>query len=90
MPEQQHLRQTLEQLHAELQRADALDDRSRELLRSVLDDIEDLLERAEKSGKRPESITERLRDAVGAFEETHPRLTEAIGGVVDALAKMGI
>jgi hypothetical protein len=29
MPEQQRLQEMLEQLHAELQRADALDDRSR-------------------------------------------------------------
>jgi len=89
MPEQPRLRQLLEQLHAELQRADGLDNRSRELLGSALSDIDDLLEGAE-GGKRPESISERLRDAVGAFEETHPRLTEAIGRVVDTLSKMGI
>jgi hypothetical protein len=89
MPEQQRLRQLLEKLQAELQRAHGLDDRSRELLGSALSDIEDLLERAE-GGKRPESITERLREAVGAFEETHPTLTEAIGRVVDTLSKMGI
>jgi hypothetical protein len=78
----------LEQLHAELQRADTIDERSRELLRSVLSDIEDVL--ARKPGHQPESIRERLRDAVGAFEETHPALTEAIGQVADALAKMGV
>ena len=89
MPEQPRLRQLLEQLHAELRRAHGLDDRSRDLLGGALSDIEDLLERAE-GGKGPESITERLREAVGAFEETHPRLTEAIGRVADTLAKMGI
>jgi DNA repair exonuclease SbcCD ATPase subunit len=86
----QHLRQMLEQLHAELQRADTIDDRSRELLRGVLDDIEDLLERKQKRGTQPESIIERLREAVRTFETTHPTLTNAIGGVADALAKMGI
>ena len=90
MPEQQHLRQLLEQLHAELQRAPALDDRSRELLGSALSDIQDLLERSEESGKRPEPIIERLREAVGAFEETHPTLTEVVSRLVDALATMGI
>ena len=90
MPEQPHLRQMLEQLHAELQRAHAIDDRSRALLRSVLHDIEDLLERAEEPGKRAKSLTERLREAVGGFEETHPTLTEMVGRVADALAKMGI
>ena len=89
MPEQ-HLRQMLEQLHTELQRADTIDDRSRELLHSVLGDIEDLLERKQKRGTQPESIIERLREAVRAFETTHPKLRDAIGGVADALARMGI
>jgi uncharacterized protein YaaN involved in tellurite resistance len=87
---EQHLRKMLEQLHTELQRADAIDDRSRALLRSVLSDIEELLERKQERGTQPESITERLREAVSTFEQTHPALTEAIGGVADALAKMGI
>jgi hypothetical protein len=84
------LRRMLEQLHTELQRADTIDDRSRELLRSVLVDIEDLLERKPKRPTQPESIIERLREAVRAFETTHPALTAAIGGVADALARMGI
>jgi len=88
--QEQHLRQVLEQLHTELQRTDATDDRSRDLLRSVLDDIEDLLERKQKRGTQPESIIERLREAVRAFETTHPTLTDAIGGVAEALARMGI
>ena len=88
--QEQHLRQMLEQLHTELQRADTIDDRSRELLRGVLGDIEDLLERKQKRGTQPESIIARLRKAVRAFETTHPTLTDAIGRVADALAGMGI
>jgi predicted component of type VI protein secretion system len=86
---EQHLRRMLEQLHAELQRTDTIDDRSRQLLRSVLDDIEDLLEGKEKRTE-PGSIVQRLREAVRAFETTHPTLTDTIGGVADTLAKMGI
>jgi predicted component of type VI protein secretion system len=87
---EQHLRQMLEQLHTELQRTDTIDDRSRELLRSVLGDIEDLLERKQKRGRQPESIIERLREVVRTFEKTHPTLTDTIGRVADALAGMGI
>src|SRR6187455_1030198 len=47
---EQHLREALERVHIELQGADTIDDRSRELLRSVLGDIEDLLERKQKRG----------------------------------------
>lgn len=85
----QHLRETLEQLHTELQQSDSVDDRSRELLRDVMNDIHGILERT-PGGARPESVATRLREAVGEFEETHPTLTEAVGRVVDALAKMGI
>ena len=87
---EQHLRQMLEHLHTELQSTDTIDDRSRELLRSVLGDIEDLLERKQKRGTQPESIIERLREVVRAFETSHPKLTDAIGGVADALAGIGI
>ena len=85
-----HLRETLEQLHTELKCADTIDERSRELLRGVIADIEDLLERNQKRGTQPESIIEQLREVVRAFETTHPTLTNAINGVADALAKMGI
>ncbi|MCU0667960.1 MAG: DUF4404 family protein [Myxococcota bacterium] len=80
----EHLRRMLENLHAELQSAESVDDRSRELLREVDADIQELLERSD--GQENESLTERLRE----FEERHPALTEAVGRVLDALAKMGI
>jgi hypothetical protein len=89
MPEQQRLRQLLEQLHTELHRAPAADDRSRELLERARSDIQSLLD-AKHPEKRAASIVDRLRELVGAFEETHPALTEAMGRVVDALATMGI
>ena len=89
MPEQQRLRQMLEQLHTELQRAPATDDRSRMLLERAVSEIQTLLN-AKTPEKRAESVSERLRELVDTFEETHPALTEAIGRVVDALATMGI
>jgi hypothetical protein len=84
----ENLREMLERLRAELARADAVDESSRELLRAVDADIHGVLER---SGERqPESLTERLRETVERFEDTHPALTEAVGRVLDQLAKMGI
>ncbi len=84
--EKQHLREQLAELHAALQRADSLDEESRESLRQVMDDIRVALER----GHKPESLVERLREAVDRFEGTHPALTEAAGRVIDALANLGI
>jgi hypothetical protein len=87
MPDQS-LRQMLENLRAELHRAGDLDDSSRELLRVVESDIQQVLERAGEP--HPESFTDRLRETVDRFEESHPTLTEAVGRVLDQLAKMGI
>jgi hypothetical protein len=89
MPDQ-HLREMLEKLHAELKRTGgSIDDRSREMLRAVMDDIRAILEPSADEA-HPESLGQRLREAVDEFEESHPALTEAVGRVVDALAKMGI
>lgn len=93
MPERS-LRQKLEELHAAVHGAEVVDPDSRELLREIQADVQALLERsarAEPGGERhAESLVERLREAVGRFEETHPTLTEAAGRVIDQLAKMGI
>ena len=88
MPETD-LSAVLQRLRDELQRTDTVDAGSRELLRDVMIDIRALLER---SGAEPpaDSLANRLREAVSEFEESHPQLTEAVGRVVDALAKMGI
>ena len=88
MPDQ-HLREMLEQLHTELQQAGSVDERSRDLLRDVMADIHKVLEPSSAEA-HPESLVSRLREAVDEFEESHPALTEAVGRVVDALAKMGI
>jgi phytoene/squalene synthetase len=87
--EKQQLRDQLAALHAALRDADAVDPEARAMLQQVMDDIRGALERAERSGKH-ESLTERLRDAVGRFEGTHPALTEAAGRVIDTLASLGI
>ena len=87
MPERD-LRPLLEKLHAELQRTGDLDDASRDLLREVEDEIQQALERSGEA--HPESFTDRLRETVDRFERTHPTLTEAVGRVLDQLAKMGI
>ncbi len=87
---QRHLREMLEKLHEELQRAGTdVDERSRELLRAIMNDIRVIVEPAEGEATL-ESLGQRLRESVDSFEESHPALTEAVGRVVDALAKMGI
>ena len=83
-----HLRELLQALHAELRRTDAVDEKSRELLRAIDGDIQQALERA--GGAEPDTLVERLRETVDRFEGTHPALTEAVSRVLDSLVKMGI
>ncbi len=83
------LTQLLEQLHTELNNAEALDDKGRELLRHLSADIETLLTRTE-GGKPDESVLERLQDSVDHFEESHPTLTAALSSLLTALNNAGI
>ncbi|MDH3212261.1 MAG: DUF4404 family protein [Myxococcales bacterium] len=85
------LRERLEELHAELASTESVDDRSMELLGSVLDDIRTLLDRADDApAEEPEGLVERLREATRQFEETHPTLAAAVGRVMDTLSNLGI
>jgi Domain of unknown function (DUF4404) len=83
-----HLRELLEELHAELRRTEAVDDRSRALLREVDSVIQSALART--GSAQSESLIERLRETVDRFEGTHPALTEAVTRVLDSLVSMGI
>jgi hypothetical protein len=85
------LRRRLAELHAELERADALDADSRAALEAVMRDIQQVLARSGPGRPRePASLADRLRDAGRHFEESHPTLTTTLGRVVDALAALGI
>ncbi|MFH1625617.1 MAG: DUF4404 family protein [Pseudomonadota bacterium] len=85
------LREILEQLHTELEQTKSVDKTSRELLRDVIKDIYDVLER---SSKKPsgghQSLINQLTEAASRFEETHRTLAATVGQVIDALGRMGI
>jgi hypothetical protein len=83
------LRRRLAELHAELERAEALDADSRAALEAVLRDIQGILARS-GAQRGPASLSERLREAGRHFEGSHPTLTTVLGRVVDALAALGI
>ena len=57
-----------------------------EYARSVL---KSLLESEERSEEH-ESLADRLRNAAGHFEESHPTLTAAVGRIADALSAIGV
>ena len=86
----QHLQDSLQKLHNELQQIDSIDANERQLLQSLLSDINELIDAGGKTDSGTEQLTERLRDGIALLEASHPQATLLMGQVIDALAKLGI
>jgi hypothetical protein len=86
--EEKDLTGLLQQLRAELNRTKAVDQQGRELLRGLDTDIRSLLERSEDDSD--DTLLERLQDSIDYFETTHPRLTQALSQLLNALNNAGI
>lgn len=88
----QDLRELLEKLHTEIKEAGApIDDKARELLQDVKEDIEGLLDRVEEeTSESYEAVTDRLKEAGQHFEASHPTLSTLMDQAIDALNKAGL
>lgn len=86
----EQLRAQLEQLHAELQQADANDPQQREMLQGRANEIEQLLKREEIKPHHYTGLGERLSEDVAQLEASHPQITLLMRGVIDSLAYLGI
>jgi len=87
----QELQNRLEQLHLELQQIEAVDERERLLLESLILDINKLIETGDSDQRHPtDRLGEGLKEAIELFEASHPQATLLMGQVIDALAKLGI
>jgi hypothetical protein len=92
------LEATLAELQAELADLNELDVGTRERLQATLGDIAAALARAAGGEDAPmlaqentsQSLADRLNDATRGLESTHPELSTTLGGVIHALAQMGI
>ncbi|HYX73240.1 MAG TPA: DUF4404 family protein [Steroidobacteraceae bacterium] len=90
---EESLRELLARLHQQLGASGrALDGESRQLLTTVMRDIERTLEPAslEEGGAAAAAHTPRLESLAVRFEAGHPALAEALRELVDALVKAGI
>ena len=88
--DKKQLHSRLEQLHAELQHIESVDDGERQLLQTLMSDIKKITERAVDDEPVPERLGEGLKEGIELFEASHPQATLLMGQVIDALAKMGI
>ena len=87
----ERLKDSLENLHNELVKAEHLDDDSRELLRGLMSDIKKLLDKeVEHPGKEKHNIIDDLNESARKFEATHPELAGAINIVINSLSNIGI
>lgn len=98
MTSREKLELTLSELQAELAELGELDAPVRDRLQTTLGEIRRALARPHGGEDRPivgeenspHSLAERLNDATRELESTHPELSTTLGGVIHALAQMGI
>ncbi len=83
----QKLSRLLEQLHEELGKTRAVDDKGRELLRQLNADIQQFLDPAQEN---PATLLARLQDAIDHFEMEHPAITAALSQMLNTLSNAGI
>jgi hypothetical protein len=85
------LRKNLHQLHDEIKKTQAVDEKGRKLLRDLDGELRALLERSEETPMQVHpSIIQRLEGALDHFEVTHPDLTMLISRLLDSLSTAGI
>lgn len=87
MSSEAEIRQLVERLREQLAALDQVDPEVRALLEAADDDIQAALGGPEAA---PATLRERLKSAAEHFEDEHPALTATLGGIVDALARIGI
>jgi len=83
----QKLRELLQQLHDELERTQSVDEQGREMLRHVNADIQQFLDPTQEN---PESLLDRLQNAIDHFEVEHPAVTAALSQMLNTLSNAGI
>ena len=87
---EQSVTKLLKDLDKELAKSESLSRRDRQLLERLLFDIQELLARGKTQAPVDVALLDRLRDATGRFEVSHPNLTAGMAQVIDSLSNMGI
>lgn len=89
--ENQELCQLLEELHAEIEGTESANEKERELLHDLKEDISVLLERCEEDPLTTDPMTiRRMDDAVEYMAVNHPTLTSLISKMSTILSNAGI
>jgi hypothetical protein len=86
----QELTKLLEQLHSEIEKTTAVDEKGQELLNNLEMDIQKLLNRSQKEQVPPVSSINRMQDTINYFEASHPTLTTTLAEIMTILGNAGI
>ena len=89
---QESLREMLARIHERLAQADSVDAESRDLLATVMRDIERMLGRGgtNAAATPPAAAVPRLEALAVQFEADHPGIAQLLRQIIDALQKAGI
>jgi len=86
----EELRAQLEHLHGELSQTETVDAHQRDLLKTLENDIQDLLSREQNQPHHYRTLGERLNEAVAHLEASHPQITLLMRRAIDSLAYLGV
>ena len=96
-PDDQQIREMLLQLHAELQQTKTLDPEERAMMRHLMADIQEMLDRPEPepASENPryqpnQNLLDRMEASVELLETNHPALRVMIEKALDTLNIAGI
>lgn len=85
------LTKLLEELHTTLDATEAVDEKGRELLRALNEDINELLERSgDADADADDSVLGRMQETMTYFERTHPEMASALSNLLTTLSNAGI
>ena len=84
------LRSRLAGLHEQLAGTPKVDAESRQMLRTLLTDIERVLDKSEPAAAVEPAHRHRLEEVATRFEADHPSLAGVVRQLVDALGKAGL
>jgi predicted component of type VI protein secretion system len=87
---QESLRELLQRVHERLNRSGSVDSQSRELLTTVMRDIDRALNRSSAKPSDQVDAAPRLEALAVRFESEHPALAGVLRQLIDALGKAGI
>ncbi len=85
------LKSLVKELEAELATLDTADAESQQALTETLRELRTALNsRVDTESLSSESVVERLRDAEGNFQVSHPTISGLVVRMIDALGQLGI